>query len=266
MKTTIGCLFAKLLILFISLLIFSCKKEDATPAETCRVSAIDRGNGNTHAYTYDADGKVTIMTRELFGHKAIYTLTYDKSGILESSKNTFDGIENSTERYTYFNNKITTVNITFDGGKGINKIKYDSDGRMSEFSYEFGDPNNDGVQSFEYDTNGILIKSSFKDLQGNKLFELIIKPVGIVKSPEQLLSNNGLPFDILVGNPWATVRGGVGTTYESFTPDSKGKLVSDGIDKTTNIKLDAKGYISESTTIDNANASSISKFTLINYN
>ena len=86
MKTT------KLLIIAISLLIFSCKKDEVTtPADTCKVSIIDRGNGNKHTYTYDVTGKVATMSREFDGSgsgkisKYVYTFTYDNAGLLTKS-------------------------------------------------------------------------------------------------------------------------------------------------------------------------------------
>lgn len=64
--------------------------------------------------------------------------------------------------------------------------------------------------------NGIITKRGFTDLQGNKYYEAVNKPVGIAKSPEQLLANNGLPFDVLTGFSWQVAEGNVGTVYESF--------------------------------------------------
>jgi hypothetical protein len=268
MKTT------KLLTLAISLLIFSCKKDEVTtPADTCKVSVIDRGNGNKHTYTYDAAGKVATMSREFDGSgsgtisKYVYNFTYDNAGLLTNSVWTLDGKANGSETYTYTSGKISKV--TFKdavGNGGINNLKYDDAGRIIYFSYETGDPNSDFIQYFAYDTNGIQIKHGYKGFDGSIYFEVVTKPVGVAKSPEQLLSKYNLPYDVLTGYSWSANQGDIGTIYESFEPDSNGKLVSSGTEKVTSVKLDAKGFIAEITSMDDAKVSSTERYTLTNCN
>lgn len=264
----------KLLIFAVALLaaLGSCKKDDPTPP--CKLSAIDRGNNNKHAYTYDANGKITQMTREFDGSgagkisKYVYTFAYDAAGLLTKSTFTLDGKPNGTETYNYTNGKISKVSYVYsDGSKGINNIKYSATGQIAEFTYESGDPNADGKQYFEYDANGIIIKRGFADLQGNKFFEVVIKPVGMAKSPEQLLTNNGLPYDVLTGFSWQIAEGGVGTVAEVFYADNDGKLVSDSKEKITAVKTNSQGYIIESTSTDDANKTTTTqRFTLTDCN
>jgi YD repeat-containing protein len=250
----------------------SCKKDDViTPP--CKLSAIDRGNANKHAYTYDANGKITVMNREFDGsgsitiYKYVYSFTYDAAGLLTKSVWTLDGKANGSETYTYTSGKISKVNYTYaDGSKGVNNLKYNAAGRITEFSIEAGDPDNDGKQYFEYDANGIMTKRGFADLKGNKFFEVVTKPTGVAKSPEALLDNNGLPYDVLTGYPWVAADGGVGTTYEVFFDDGSGKLVSGGIEKTTAIKTNTQGYLTESTSIDDAKQSTTQRFTMVDCN
>jgi antitoxin component YwqK of YwqJK toxin-antitoxin module len=262
---------AKILTLFITLLIFSCKKEDVIPP--CKLSIIDRGNGNKHTYTYDTNGRISQMDREFDGSgsgdisKYVYTFTYDNAGLLVKSNYKLDGKAEGSETYSYTNGKISKVTfIGTDGTKGINNIKYDAAGRILEFTFETGDPNADGKQYFEYDANGITTKRGFADLSGNKYFEVATKPVGMAKSPEALLANNGLPFDVLTGFSWQAASGNVGTESEVFYADNDGKLVSDGKDKITDVKVNAQGYIIESTSTDAANKANIQKFTLLDCN
>ena len=266
MKTQI-----KLLTLLVALLAFSCKKVETTPP--CKVSTIDRGNGNKHTYTYDANGKITTMTREFDGtgagdiSKYVYSFTYDNAGLLTKSVYTLDGKANGSENYTYTNGKISKSSYTSaDGSKGINNIKYDAAGRIAEFTYETGDPNADGKQYFEYDINGIMTKRGYADLKGNKYFELVNKPVGMAKSPEALLANNGLPFDVLTGFSWQSADGNVGSVSEVYYADNDGKLVFDSKNKITNVKVNSQGYITESTSVDDANKANIQKFTLVDCN
>ena len=268
MKTT------KLLALAIVLLIFSCKKDEVTtPADTCKVSVIDRGNNNKHTYTYDAAGKVATMSREFDGSgsgkisKYLYTFTYDNAGLLTKSVWTLDGKANGSETYVYTNGKISKVSFKdVDGNAGTNSVKYDEAGRIIYFSIETGDPNSDIIQYFAYDANGIEIKKGIKGSDGSIYFEVVTKPVGIAKSAEQLLSKYNLPHDVLTGYSWSANRGNVGTIYESFEPDNNGKLISTGKEKVTALKLDTKGFITEITSVDDANVSSTERFTLINCN
>ncbi len=89
----------------------------------------------------------------------------------------------------------------------------------------------------------------------------------MAKSPEQLLTNNGLPYDVLTGFSWQVAEGGVGTTYETFFADNNGKLVSEGKEKITDVKTNSQGYIIESTsTNDVAKTSSTQRFTLLDCN
>jgi len=249
----------------------SCKKDDPTPP--CKLSTIDRGNGNKHTYTYDANGKITQMKREFDGNGSgkisayVYTFTYDAAGLLIKSSIKLDGKDSGTETYTYANSKISKVTyINADGSKGINNIKYNTASQITEFTFETGDPDNDGKQYFEYDANGIVTKRGYTDLQGNKYFEVVIKPVGIAKSPEHLLTNNGLPYDILTGFSWQLAQGNVGTVYEVFFTDDKGKWVSDGKEKVTAVNTNSQGFITESTSVDDAGKSSTERFTMTDCN
>lgn len=251
----------------------SCKKEEATPTETCKVSIIDRGNGNRHTYTYDANGRVATMTREFDGSgsgniaKYVYTFTYDNTGLLTKSTWTLDGKADGSETYIYTNSKISKVNYSYvNGSKDVNNIKYDLTGNIIEFTYETGDPNIDAIQYFAYDNNGIMIKHGYKGFDGAIFIETITTPVGVVKSPEQLLVKNALPYDVLTGFSWSIAQGDVGTVTESFFPNSQGKLISDGKEKITTLKLDAKGYISETTSVDINNNSILQRFTLTECN
>lgn len=261
-----------LLILFLA--ISSCKKEDVVPADTCRLSVIDRGNGNKHTYTYDANDRITTMTREFDGSgsgvisKYVYTFTYDAAGLLSKSTWTLNGVADGSEIYSYTNGKVSKVNYQYaDGSKGVNNLKLDASGNILEFSYEPDDKSYHDIQYFEYDANGITTKRGVKDASsGFVYFEIRTKSSGIAKSPEQYLTTKGLPYDVLTGFSWATNIGTEGTSAEVFILDDNGVLVSDGVDKTTSVKKDNKGNVLE-ITYENADKSiSKSTFTLTNCN
>ena len=267
---TISCTFITLFLLGV---LWSCKKDDPAPADTCKVSSIDRGNGNKHSYTYDANGKISTMSREFDGSgsgkisKFVYTFTYDAAGLLTKSVWTLNGKADGSETYVYTSGKISKVSFIYvSGTKGTNNIKYNAAGQMTEFTIENGTAD-DGKQYFEYDASGIMVKSGYSDLKNYKYFEYVVKAVGVAKSPEQLLANYGLPYDVLVGNPWTTNIGGEGSTYEIFYDDGSGKLVSDGTGKTTAVKTNSKGYITEIYELDNTTKTTITgTFTMLDCN
>jgi hypothetical protein len=264
----------KLITIALTLLLFSCKKDEVTtPADTCKVSVIDRGNNNKHIYTYDSAGKVATMARDFDGSgsgkisKYVYTFTYDNAGLLTNSTWTLDGKPNGSETYTYTSGKISKVSFKdVDGNAGTNNLKYDEAGRIIYYSIEVGDPNFDIIQYFTYDASGIQTKQGFKGFDGTVFYELVTKPVGIAKSPEQLLSKYNLPHDVLTGFSWSANRGDIGTVTETFVIDNDGKLVSAGTNKVTAVKLDSKGFIAEMTSVDDAKVSSTERFTLMNCN
>ena len=206
------------------------------------------------------------MNREYGGVSYIYTFSYNAAGLLTKSVSTLDGDAYGSETYTYTSGKISkTTYVYANGEKGVNNIKYNAAGQITEFTIESGTPD-DVKQYFEYDANGIMVKNGVSDLKNYKFFEVVYKPAGVAKSPEQLLAKYGLPYDVLVGLPWTASTGGEGSTYEFFFED-KGKLVSGITGKITAIKANTKGYITEMSDIDNrTKATLISKFTMTDCN
>jgi len=263
--------------LFFSLFLlnlWACQDHDLGPStDTCKLTAIDRGNLNKHLYTYDAQGRITTMTREFDGDGSgtvsayVYTFTYDGAGLLTKSIWTLDGMPAGSETYTYTNGRIGKVAYDNGGGDtGFNTISYNAAGQMSEFTYETGDPATEGKQYFAYNAEGVMTKRGFADLQDNKFFEKVVKPMNAVKSPETLLATHGLPYDVLAGIPWAVAYGGSGTTDEAFEADATGQLVSTGTYKITATQTNAKGYLTEITDIDQAGQSSTQRFTITDCN
>jgi len=266
--------------LYISLLLIlsliGCR-DHSTPAtpDTCKLAAIDRGNNNKHAYTYDANGRISQMNREFDGtgngkiSTFTYVFTFDGAGLLIKSTITLDGKPYGTETYAYTAGRVSkTTYVNADGSKGVNNIKYNPMGQITEFTFESGDPNSDGKQYFEYNADGVMTKRGYADLSGLVFFELRIAPVGKAASPEQLLTKYGLPYDVLTGFSWSVAIGNVGSTDEVFFLDDKtGKLVSDGTSKTTAIKTNTKGYVTEETSLDDTSKEiSTQRFTLTDCN
>ena len=183
-------------------------------------------------------------------------------------RQTLDGVVYGTETYSYNNGKVTKATWNnADGTKGVNNIKLDAMGNIIEFSYEPDDKSYHDIQYFEYDANGITTKRGVKDAAtGFVYFEYREKPNGMAKSTEQYLKAKGLPYDVLTGFSWSSNIGTEGSTGEVFIPDENGVLISDGVDKTTLIKKNAKGYVTD-VTYEYADKSVVkSIFTLSNCN
>ena len=237
----------------------------------CRVSAIDKGPADKHIYTYDEQGRITGMTRATNGgsggiQQSLYKFTYDNDGRLTNSSWTVDDKVDGTAHYAYVNGRIAGVNITYaDGKTAIGVVRYFVNGRMSEYTIESGRPNGSGKRYFEYDANGIMVKSGFSDLKGIKFFEVVTKPVGQVRLPEQLLIKNGLPFDVLTGLPWQETIGGVGTVTSTYSSNSAtGQLVLAYMGTTTAIQTNPQSFLTGFTSIDQIGKTHTETYTIVN--
>ena len=272
MKTRLSLLSA-----LFCLLLFACQdhKIDPVASDTCKLTAIDRGNGNKHNYTYDASGRITQMAREFDGSGSgkishyVHTFTYDATGLLTKTTSTLEGKPDNSETYTYTNGRISKVTFAnADGSKGTNNIKYNAAGQITEFTYETGDPASDIIQYFAYNADGVMTETGYTDLPGTLTFyQVVYKPAGKVTSPEQLLAKHGLPYDVLTGYSWSIAVGGAGSTYEVFYLDTKtGMMASGGTGKTTAVQTNAKGYMTQISTTDETNQSATGTFTLIDCN
>lgn len=237
----------------------------------CRVSAIDKGPTDKHAYTYDGQGRITKMTRTTDGgsgtiQQYIYTFTYDNAGRLTRSSWTVNDKADGTAQYTYDNGRIARANIAYaDGKTAVSIIRYFVNGRMSEYATESNRPNGSGRRYFEYDANGILVKSGFSDLKGVKYFEVVTKPVGQIKLPEQLLIKDGLPFDVVTGLPWQETIGGIGTTAYTYSASSStGQLVLAYTGTTTTIQTNTQEFPTAITITDQDKKTYPQKYTFTN--
>ena len=269
MKQFIACLL-------LAGLTLSCNKnqsidssQPATPG--CRVSAIDKGPTDKHAYTYDERGWVTGMMRTVANSKGaiqqyIYTFNYDNDGKLVTSAWTLGGKPDGSAQYTYDNGRIARVNVTYaDGKTSISTIRYYVNSRISEFTITSDRVNESGRRYFEYDANGIITKTGFSDLKGLKYFEVITKPVGQVKLPNQLLVKNGLPFDVLTGYPWEETTGNVGTIADTYSANSNtGQLGLAYTGTTTALQTNAQGFLTDLTLTDQDKKTYPQKYTLTN--
>ena len=239
-----------LLFLTIGLMALSCKKDaDPTP-DTCKLTE----GGQAGNVTYNAQNRVATLTRDVYYGPTpvvqVSTFSYDGAGLLTKTVYTIDGKPNSDETYTVTDGRITRASFSGPNSPaGLNNLSYDAGGRLTRYTVEVG-----GkllyAQNYTYNADGVRTEFSVTDGLGVVQARTVIKPVGSVKSPEQLLTKRGLPYLIPDGTPWVIAEGGVGTVFEYYATDADGKLALQGTTKLTAQKTNAKGYLTEQTLAD----------------
>ena len=242
----------KLLILsVVGLMAVSCRKQHNDPApDTCKLST----SPSVKKLTYDNNGRVATLTTESYNGTTtatvLSTFTYDATGKLTKTVYTANGNPISEETYTYTDGRIAQANFSGPNSPtGLNKLSYDAAGRLARYSVEVGGTVQ-YAQTYTYNADGVLTEQAVVDGQGNTLFKMVTKPVGNVRSPEQLLINKGIPYLIPTGEPLVTAEGNVGTVKDYFSANDTGKLLPAGSQKITALKTNAKGYLTELTTAD----------------
>ncbi|MBC8154309.1 MAG: hypothetical protein H7Z72_15505 [Bacteroidetes bacterium] len=259
----------KLIIFFLTgLMALSCSDHDPAP-DTCKLST----SPTVKKLTYDGNSRVATMITEVFNSMTMQpadvlsTFSYDAAGKLTKTAYTGNGIPISEETYTYTDGSVSQVN--FSGPQsptGLNNLSYDAAGRLSRYTVEVGGKLQ-FAQTYAYNADGVLTERAVVDGQGNTVFKAVTKPVGSVKSPEQLLVSRGLPYLVATGDPFVSAEGGIGTVRDYFSTDNTGKLVPVGSEKITALKTNAKGYITELTVADSDGKNpSTSTYTLLDCN
>lgn len=235
-----------LLICSITLLVGACKNKASDPApDTCKLGA----SSTIEGLIYDNSGRVaTLITEGFDGTMTVMTLSkfnYDAAGKLTKTVYTVDGKPNSEETYTYTDGRITRVNFSGPNSPtGINNLSYDASGHLTRYTVEIGGKVQ-YTQTYAYNADGVLTERAVVGSKGETFFRTVTKPVGSVKSPEQLLVKRGVPYLIPTGAPLAVAEGGVGTVTEYYSPDASGKLVLEGSQKVSAVKANTQGYLTE---------------------
>ena len=234
----------------IALLVGACKHNDPAP-DTCKLST----SPGIKTLTYDSSGRVATLTTEGYDGTTtalvISTFSYDATGKLTKTVYTaVDGKPISDETYTYTDGRITRASFSGPNSPtGINNLSYDAGGHLVRYTVEVG-----GqvlyAQTYAYNADGVITEQALVSSQGDVLGRTVIKPVGSVKSPEQLLVSKGVPYVLPTGTPLATAEGGVGTVTEFYSADASGKLALVGSQTVSAVKTNAQGYLTEYTTTD----------------
>ena len=239
-----------LLLLLIGLMALSCKKETDPTPNTCKITE----GSPVGVVTYNAQDRVATLTRDAYYGPTpvvqVSTFSYDGAGLLTKTVYTIDGKPNSEETYTVTDGNITRASFSGPNSPtGQNNLSYDASGRLTRYTVEVGGKIQ-YTQNYTYNADGVQTEYSVTDEMGGVLARTVVKPVGSAKSPEQLLTQKGLPYRIPDGTPWTIAEGGIGTILEYYWPDADGKLTLQGSEKIITQKTNAKGYLTEQTLAD----------------
>lgn len=241
----------KLIIFFVvGLMALSCRNNNDPAPDTCKLST----SPGVKKLTYDNNGRVATLTTEIYDGTTtgtvLSTFTFDAAGKLTKTVYTVNGNPNSEETYTYTDGRISRANFSGpNSSTGLNNLSYDAVGRLARYTVEVGGKVQ-YAQTYTYNANGVLTEQAVVDGQGNTLFKIVTKPIGNVRSPEQLLINKGIPYLIPTGEPLVAAEGNIGTVKDYFSADSTGKLVPNGSQKITALKTNPNGYLTELTIAD----------------
>ncbi len=240
-----------LMFCLIGLSALSCKKEtDVTPADTCKLVQFANYTGRND-FTYDAAGNLSkwLITRAFSNGKAYiinYDFTRDATGRISSLNQTItnDGkVEaTATAQFTYTNGLLTSTSTTVDPanpGSISRTFTYDSNGRMSKRVVVDKTAGSTTTETYEYDSRGNCTKYGYSDSDGIK--EEKVFTYDTSKNPEQLLIKS-IPFNLSIGLPWS-VNVAL-TTKETFDYGIGSDTYST---KRTDIKTDARGYVTSAT-------------------
>lgn len=243
-----------LIFCLIGLSALSCKKEnDVTPADTCKLTQFG-DDDLTNDLAYDAAGNLTqwVTTSNLQGGSKFvitYAFTYDASSRLSTRLQTIaiDGkvqVKPAPTQYTYTNGLLTGANTVYNVADSAHSTRtvnttytYDSNQRISKaVNTETGFTQ---TSTYEYDSRGNCIRYVYSSSDGDKTE--IIATYDTSKHPEQLLTKSIL-FNPLTGRSLSV--NAVLTTRETYV-DPTGTYTYTS--KQTDLKTDAKGYVTSST-------------------
>ena len=236
---------------FIALFTLSCKKEnDVTPTDTCKLAQFGNG-GRTNNLTYDAAGNLTqwVSTSDLQGGSKFvitYNFTHDATGRISTRVQTIaiDGKlqgKPSTTQYTYTNGLLTSASTVYELTNSSRTVSrtytYDSNQRVIKaVSTETGFTQ---TSTYEYDSRGNCIRYAYSATDGSKQESLFTYDTS--KNPEQLLTKS-IPSNPLTGLPWSV---NVALTEKQTYDDGSGPVTFTS--KRTDLKTDAKGYVTSTT-------------------
>ncbi len=237
----------------LALLPLSCEKDgdgSVTP-QGCYLAGFQSTGTGSRSFAYNEKGLVKTFNLSKDGYNTKFDLTYDDKNLLISSICTIGGELAFKEKYAYENGRISTVTMVDPkndiGVWGTHRIKYDQEGRIIEYTNEFGDAPTDSKHIFEYNAQGVQTKYEVVLLKGDLKYRQIIKPAGTpVKSAESYLMEHGVPYELPLGYAFPKVDPGIGSVMELYATDLEGKIVLVNSYTLNTQKVNAKGFVEQS--------------------
>ncbi len=245
------------LISFLTFMMVNCKKTDTdppSPVSACKLTEIDRGNGNKHLYEYNSAGYVSKMTIEYQGSASggkkevyVYSFTYNNSNQIAEASITVDG-QKPTEitgwgigdavRFTWTNGQLTQV-IDQLAGKPLvtTTVSYDAQGRITHLKAAT-DPNWGAPfrKEFIFDATGNSKMNLYDD---GKLFYTEVATFDpATRSAESLMPAHGLPLDVFNLMPW---RINSTQALDGYSIDSNGAAILKSIIKRVKLEKNSAG-------------------------
>lgn len=220
----------------------SCKKTetiDPPLGNTCKLTQIDRGNGNKHSYEYNVDGSIAKMTIHFRGATATepeevyeYTFSYNTNKQITGATIKLNG-----QKPTQLTNWGVgdAVSFTWSSGGQLTKVTdllgskamltttvtYDGQGRVTSLKGapdpEWGEP---FEKTFTYDAQHNL-RYVFLENDSPVYYEEVTVD-NTLKSAESLLIERGLPYDIFNTAAWRTH---VTRELKGYEVDGAGKAI-----------------------------------------
>ncbi|AWV96679.1 hypothetical protein [Arcticibacterium luteifluviistationis] len=190
----------------------------------CKITEATFSTTKKLRFEYDGE-RIKKVTYFISGYVYDINLVYDNSGRLSATEWFRDGVVINNESFTYSGDKISRVDYLYtDGYDGFNELEYNAAGQITKFTYDNEGATRVPYYTFDYDSNGSLIKTEHFGLDGDLVLRKIVKPMNLVKSPESLIISAGMPYDLFYGLPFKSVLGGDGTIIETYYPNSDGDL------------------------------------------
>ena len=251
----------------IALSALSCKKEgEITATDTCKLARI--ANYGTNDFTYDATGNLVkwVITTPLSStttEVVQYDFTRDATSRISSLTQTITANgktqASAVAQFSYTNGLLTSTSTTVDPAKpgSISRnFSYDSQGRMSQRVVSDKTDGFTSTETYAYDSRGNYTTYTYTDSYGVK--NEFINTYDTSKNPQQLLIKS-IPFNLRTGLPWLVNT--IQTSKETYVAPTGSDTYTS---KQTDLKTDAKGYVTSSTLTYNDGYVATVTYSLIN--
>ncbi len=253
-------LFSTLAVITITLF-NACEKSDSSDLnkENCKVTGLSVSGGANYSsiFSYDTKGYISSSsTTANFGPVVVtyqYNYTRDKNGRTISLESVYRDDQGTS-------GLVTPIKVVYDNkGERIIKLveyadgapylehnlKYNMSGLVTEYTNEYAAPDESIYNSkslFAYNAVGQLTKISSVDNLGKIYQYKVNEQKGKMPSSEAYLIEHGLfPVDLLFGEVYSIVNGGVGSVQKVYSVENDNPSLI-GTLTTKSASLNARGF------------------------